>query len=496
MTLTLSTAPATETQSEELALLLPQSDWQAQAKAQLGSLGDAIVELASTEGFKAGIGQKFSTATLGQLSARRVTLIGLGKEALTNDEIRDMGGHASRSGHQHKANNVAVWAPWQSAQLGGDRNAALKLISEGLILGAYRFSRYLTDEDAKAAGPENFSLHVTDTDAAAQSALAAAEAVAAGVCVARDLGNEPPQVCDPAYLAKIGQGLADTHGFEANIFEHDALEAKGMNLLAAVGRGSLTGSRLIHLKYTGKGEIKRTLAFVGKGVTFDTGGYSLKISGSMLGMHLDMCGSAAVLGAAESIGRLQPEGVEIHFLVASAANMVSKEAFTVNEILKGYGGKTVEINNTDAEGRLCLADALAYAVELDVDEIIDLATLTGACVVALGEQYTGMFCNNEQMASGVLGAASAAGERLWRMPLDERLRDKLKSSVADMKNTGDRWGGAITAALFLKEWVGDKAWTHLDIAGPAMVEGENPLSPKGGSGVGVATLVSYALGQS
>jgi leucyl aminopeptidase len=169
--------------------------------------------------------------------------------------------------------------------------------------------------------------------------------------------------------------------------------------------------------------------------------------------------------------------------------MINGDAFLLNEIIRGYGGKTVEINNTDAEGRLILADALAYAVELGVDEIVDLATLTGACVVALGDYYTGLFSNNDAAARKVLDASAAAGERVWQMPLDERLRDKLKSGVADMKNTGDRNGGAITAALFLREWVGDKPWVHLDIAGPALAEGDTPLYPRGGTGVGVTTLV-------
>jgi leucyl aminopeptidase len=172
--------------------------------------------------------------------------------------------------------------------------------------------------------------------------------------------------------------------------------------------------------------------------------------------------------------------------------MVSGEAYLLNEIITGYGKKTVEINNTDAEGRLLLADALAYAVELGVDEIIDLATLTGACVVALGEHYSAVFSNTDDMAQGVLSASREAGERMWHMPLDDRLRDKLKSGSADMKNTGDRWGGAITAALFLREWVGDTTWTHLDIAGPSFTEQDAALTPRGGTGVGVATLAFYA----
>ncbi|MEO1267611.1 MAG: leucyl aminopeptidase, partial [Myxococcota bacterium] len=207
----------------------------------------------------------------------------------------------------------------------------------------------------------------------------------------------------------------------------------------------------------------------------------------------DMCGAAAVLGAAEALGHLAPKGVEVHFIVPTAKNSVSDEAYTVNEIIKGYGGKTVEILNTDAEGRLILADALAYTTQLGVDAIIDLATLTGSCVVALGEHYSALFSNNAELTAALQTASSESGDRLWHMPLDEKLREKLKSPVADIKNVGDRWGGAITAALFLREWVGDSIWAHLDIAGPAINEHELPTTPKGGSGVGVAVLTAYAL---
>jgi leucyl aminopeptidase len=278
------------------------------------------------------------------------------------------------------------------------------------------------------------------------------------------------------------------------VLNEDEIAQKGMNLLHAVGRGSNAhhASRFIHLVWKGAGEVTRRLAFVGKGVTFDTGGYSLKPAAGMFNMHGDMAGAAAVLGAAEVVGRRKPAGVEVHFIVPSAVNMVSGDAYLLNEIITGYGKKTVEINNTDAEGRLLLADALAYAAELGVDEIIDLATLTGACVVALGEHYSALFSNREEMAQRVLAASQEAGERLWPMPLDARLKDKLKSVSADMKNAGDRWGGAITAALFLQEWVGEVSWTHLDIAGPSFAEADAPLTPRGGTGVAVATLARYA----
>ncbi|MBW2737011.1 MAG: leucyl aminopeptidase, partial [Deltaproteobacteria bacterium] len=381
---------------------------------------------------------------------------------------------------------VAVYAVWD--RFGANRTETVALLGEGIQLGAYTFERYLSQKSEHSI--ERVLLLGMTGD---EQGLAFANAAAQGVCLARDLVNEPPDVCTPTYMADIASELAKEYGFEVKILGPDGIADEKMNLFAAVSRGSEVEARFIHLTYRGSGKIVRRLAYVGKGVTFDTGGYNLKPTASILNMHCDMAGGAAVLGAAKSIGELKPAGVEVHFIVPSAANMVSAGAYTVNEVIRGRGGKTVEINNTDAEGRLLLADAISYATELDVDEIIDLATLTGACVVALGEHTTALFCNDEKVAKGILASALAAGERFWRLPLDEKLHDKLKSSVADMKNTGDRWGGAITAALFLKEWVGDKKWAHLDIAGPAFLDKDTPLGPKGGTGVGVSALALHAL---
>ena len=258
-----------------------------------------------------------------------------------------------------------------------------------------------------------------------------------------------------------------------------------------MGRGSDEPSRLIHLTYRGEGPIERRIALVGKGVTFDSGGYSLKPGDSIVGMHLDMGGAAAVLGTAEAIGRLRPKGIEVHFIVPSVENMVSGNAYRLNEVFTSYDGQTVEILNTDAEGRLILADALAYARSFEPDVIIDLATLTGACVVALGLETAGLFSNTNAFADELLAAADGADEALWRLPLAERLEEALKSDVADLKNVGPRWGGAISAALFLKRFVGTTKWAHIDLAGPAMAEREWEYINKGGTGFGVALLTEY-----
>jgi leucyl aminopeptidase len=490
MGFTLSETNACAIDTDLLSLIVGGDDWAKDIGDLLGNdFGAEVITIAEEEGFEGKAGQAFLTHSLGKIPARRVLLLGRGDKDLSNDQIKDLGASVSKKGGGVRAQSAAVWGRWTDDFMGGSASAAIALVAEGLAIGTYRFDKHKAEREELPVLAD-FTILGPGT-AGSQAAVARAEHIAAGVILARDLVNEPPQICTPEYLADQATSIADAHGFEIHVFDRAALEEKGMNLHASVGRGSIEPPVLIHLTYRGKNPTK-TIAYVGKGVTFDTGGYSLKPAASMLNMHCDMAGGAAVLGAAEAIGRLQPEGVEIHFLVPSASNRISSNAYTVNEIIKGYGGKTVQIINTDAEGRLLLADALAYAVELGAEEIVDLATLTGACVVALGEHYTGVFSNDDDMASALLDAAAEAGERFWRLPLDPRLRDKLKSDVADMKNCGDRWGGAITAALFLKEWVGDTTWCHLDIAGPAFLEAEGSLGPKGGTGHAVATLVTYA----
>jgi len=488
MNLSSANTANTTISTDLLAVTLSPDTWKDRIATLDEALGGNLVSLAQAEGFDAKPGQTFALHTLGKLPARKVLLVGLGARPLDPDAVKDLGGKLAQAAGKSRATSLAIDADWTAAPL--DAPNALRLVAEGARLAAYKFDRYLSDKGD--APPLEAVTFLTAADTTAD--LARAQAVVNGVLLARDLVNEPPNVCTPVWLAEQAQAIAARYGLTASILDQAALQERGLNLLLAVGRGSVEESRLIHLTYTPEGEVTRRVAIVGKGVTFDTGGYNIKVAGSMMGMHCDMAGGAAVLGAAETLGQLRPAGVEVHFIVPSATNRVSSNAYTVNEIIKGYGGKTVEINNTDAEGRLLLADALAFAAELGVDEIIDLATLTGACVVALGEQYSAIFSNNKDLSQNLVNAASDAGERIWPMPLDEKLRDKLKSPVADMRNTGDRWGGAITAALFLKEWVGETAWAHIDIAGPAFTEAELPISPKGGTGAGVALLVRHIAG--
>jgi leucyl aminopeptidase len=262
-----------------------------------------------------------------------------------------------------------------------------------------------------------------------------------------------------------------------------------MGLYLAVAQGSVEEPRFIHLTWRPAGAKKRVV-LVGKGVTFDSGGLSLKTNDGMLDMKVDMSGAAAVISAMGAIARQQLP-VEVHALAACTENMPSGTAYKLGDILRSMSGTTVEINNTDAEGRLTLADALTFGLGLQPDAILDFATLTGACIVALGPHTAGVMSNNETLQQQWLSSAKAAGEDMWPLPLPGRLIDQLKSELADLKNTGERWGGALTAGLFLKEFVGETPWVHVDIAGPASVDKELGHVAKGGTGFAVATIVEF-----
>ena len=281
------------------------------------------------------------------------------------------------------------------------------------------------------------------------------------------------------------------------MLERSDCEAKGMGSFLSVCQGSDMDPKFIHLTYRPSGAVQKRLVLVGKGLTFDSGGYNLKVGAAQIDMmKFDMGGSAAVFGAMRAIGELQPAGVEVHMLVASCENMINGSAVHPGDIVTASNGTTIEINNTDAEGRLTLADALVYASELKPDAIVDLATLTGACVIALGDEIAGLWSGDDDLSEALESAASSAGEGIWRMPLHSSYRKGLKSLLADMKNTGPRPGGSITAALFLKEFVDASIpWAHIDIAGTVWTDKGRDLNPSGATGYGVRTLVNWVLSQ-
>jgi leucyl aminopeptidase len=323
----------------------------------------------------------------------------------------------------------------------------------------------------------------------AAAALARAAVTARAVVRARDLVNEPAGFMTPTQVARTAREWSDGAGMTIEVLDRAACERLGMGLFLAVARGSTEDQKFIHCAWTPPGA-KRRVILVGKGVTFDSGGLSLKTNDGMLDMKTDMAGAAAVLAAAAAAAELKLP-VEVHALAACTENMPSGSSYKLGDVIRSLDGKTVEINNTDAEGRLTLADALSYGLRLRPDVVFDFATLTGACMVALGPNIAGVMSNDDALASAFLAAAEGAGEEMWRMPLPPRLAEQLKSDIADLKNTGERWGGALTAGLFLKEFVGDIPWVHVDIAGPSSASKEHGHITKGGTGFAVGSILEY-----
>ncbi len=366
-----------------------------------------------------------------------------------------------------------------------------KAITEGLILGIYDFNKYRTkDKD------ERFEVEAIDILNGNSKDIKFGSIIADAQIFSRNLVNEPGCVINPITLANIAKEECEKVGLEVHIYDEKWIQEQNMNGLWMVGKGSETPPRFIHIIYKPKKNKKKTkkIAIVGKGLTFDSGGLNIKTGDYMRTMKLDKSGACNTIAIMRAIAKLEPD-VEVHGFIGAAENMPDGKAYRPDDIIVFRNGKTAEIDNTDAEGRVTLADVLSYASEQKPDVIIDMATLTGACVVALGEFTAGLFVNDQTLANTLLDISKTTGERLWQLPLDdENLREKIKSPVADIKNTGGRYGGAITAAMFLQEFIDDGIkWAHLDIAGPAFTEKEYKYYSKGGTGFGVRTLINYIL---
>lgn len=446
-----------------------------------GVLPGSLLDVAVAEGFEAKPRQTFFLRSVEGLTIPRLLVIGTGE----GDDLRQVGVTAARQARSRRLQRIALLLPVSAA----DPSRGFAKFLEGFGYGIYVFDRYKSPSDNAYKGVAEVLLISDQTIDAAQAEQALV--LAGATNLARTLVNEPPASMTPIDIALHAETIATTHGFEHTVLDETALIQQRFNLIMAVGTGSDNPPRLIHLVYRGEGPIERKIALIGKGVTFDTGGYSIKSSDGMTTMHSDMAGAAAVLGAADAIGHFKPAGVEVHFIVPTVENAINGRAIKPSDIVRGYGGKTVQILNTDAEGRLILADAIAYARTLDIDTIVDLATLTGASVVALGGYTAALFANDDTLARELLDSAGDAGEDLWRMPLTAKLDKLIDSPVADMKNIGKREGGAITAALFLQRWVGEERWAHLDIAGPSYFDSGDEYFSSGASGYGVATLVRF-----
>jgi leucyl aminopeptidase len=420
--------------------------------------------------------------------ARKVVLVGLGKpESWTLESLRQAAATIARTAHKQKAKGVAIALPLFN------QDAALTAgaIVEGAVLSQHQDNRFKSD-------PENGSKHPLEEIellglGVQVESITKAQQMCEGVILARELVNAPANVVTPMSLADTATELAQELGLTLEILEKEACEALGMGAFLGVAQASDMPPKFIHLTYKPSGTPTRKLAIIGKGLTFDSGGLNIKPTGSGIEtMKMDMAGSAATFGAAKVVGLLKPDA-EVHFIVAATENMISGHAIHPGDILTASNGKTIEINNTDAEGRLTLADALVFAEKLGVDAIVDLATLTGACIIALGNDIAGVWSPQDELANALLSASDQAGEKMWRMPLEDKYFEGMKSTIADMKNTGPRPGGSITAALFLKQFVKETAWAHLDVAGPVWTEKESGYHNAGATGFGVRTLVNWVL---
>jgi leucyl aminopeptidase len=448
------------------------------------ALGGALGRLIKKEEFKGKKDQQISLSTLGRVKAERLVVIGLGDVAkLGAGDVRTFAAKAARCANADKAKRLVLGVP-EGLE---DR---LREIVEGLELGAYRFTRYMTGERKPKAELGQVTICLLGKlPKNVKEQIDLGQVVGAGVNLSRDLSNEPPNVLFPDALAEAAKTAAKDANVKVQVFDFKEIQRRGMKLLQAVGQGSEKKPCMVHFSYV-PANPKRRIAVVGKGITFDSGGLSIKPAAGMGEMKHDMSGAANVVGLMSIVGRLKPD-VEVHGILAAAENMPDGNAYRPGDVWGSLDGKSVEIINTDAEGRLILADALAYARALEPDLIVDNATLTGACVVALGNSCSGWYASNEATADEFASAVKASGEQMWRLPLLEDLKDQLKSDSADLKHTGDRWGGSISAALFLREFIGAVPnWVHCDIAGPAMGDRVRGWDPKGGTGHGVLTFLA------
>ena len=492
--LTVQTTSSADVKADVLVLPMFEGPTAGPGVKEAGAaLGTDLAGVFAANKLKGKFGESLTVPTLGRVPAQTILLVGLGKRTdVTPDRLRRaIGRVASRLGRFRK---VATTLPQAAPRAGVE---AVQATVEGLLLGSYRFDRYkVKDEEAAERKPALQEIVVlgsrrSDGDGSS-GALEQARIVAESVAWARDLVNTPALDATPEYLAHEAQRMAKEAGLKVKIWKEGELARGGFGGILGVGQGSKNPPRLIELTYTGAGSA-RPYAMTGKGVTFDSGGLSIKPANAMEWMKADMAGAAAALGALRAIGLLEPR-INVIAAIPCSENLPSGTSIRPGDVLRHRGGKTSEVLNTDAEGRLILADALAYLTEKKPVAIVDCATLTGAAVVALGDDITAVMGNDREVVRQILDAGAAVGEPSWELPLWADYRKLIDSPIADVKNTGPRGGGAITAGLFLKEFVGDTPWVHMDVAGSAYSDnGPGDYWPKGASGIPARTLIQWIL---
>ena len=429
-------------------------------------------------------GQTYLLPTAGKLNADKVLLIGMGeKSEFTFDKLRVAIAKAVQKCDTMKNNKKVAIRIFEDFNLLKEA----QIVAEDSIIGTYDFDKYKTKKNENPI--EELIISTPSRLEEVEKAVRKGEIIANSTSFTRDLINEPAAVITPETLSNKAKSI---EGIDVTVYDENQIKEMGLNAYYAVGKGSINPPRLIYMKYVGQNP-KKKIALIGKGLTFDSGGMDLKPPSSMLNMKDDMSGAACVISVMKALAQLKPE-IEVHAIVAACENMISGKAYKPGDILTAKNGKTIEVDNTDAEGRLTLADALCFADELQPDAIIDIATLTGACMVALGSVASGIMGTNPEMTKEIIDAGKENGEKFWELPLYDEYMDNLKSDIADMKNTGSRYGGASAAGVFLKNFVKNKNWAHLDIAGTAHIDKpQYDTLKKGATGVGVRTILGWLL---
>ncbi len=421
--------------------------------------------------------------------SRRTLIAGAGKpEKFDAAALRKLAGAAVR---QLKGKGISTVAFALDEAIVTTANVAA--VAEGALLGLWEPDYLKTDKAEKNKPISSITIATQSTDPALNSALEKGRIVAEAANLTRDIAVEPPNLLTPLALADRARKMSEACGLSFEVLDQDRMRQLGMGALLGVAQGSSAPPAMIIMRYTpAAASTKDHLGLVGKGVTFDTGGISIKPSEGMEKMKYDMAGGAAVIGAMQAIAHLKPS-VAVTGIVPAVENMPGSNAQRPGDIVTSLSGKTIEILNTDAEGRLILADAITYAKQLGCTHLIDTATLTGAIVVALGHTSSGAFTNNDELLTRWMAASKEAGENMWHMPLDDEYRDQLKTVYADIQNIGTRWGGACTAAMFLKEFAEDTPWVHVDVAGTAWLDDAKPSLAKGPTGVPLGSFVNLAM---
>ncbi len=429
----------------------------------------------------------------GKIPAKRLLVLGLGtQEELTLDKLRSGMAVAARKAQAVGVKQLTIGCSqnkkgrWNSADL-------VQAVVEGIELGLYRYRGYKQDGDEERESLESVRLCIEGVSQSAfQAGVERGCAFAEATNAARDLANEPANKLTPAVFADKAKEMADRCGIEAEILDEEQLRGLGMDALLAVSEASAEPPRMILLHYRGAPESREVLGLVGKGVTFDSGGIQVKPGRGMETMKGDMAGAAAVFGAMQAIGTLKPH-CNVMGVIPACENMINGNGYRPGDVISSFSGKTIEINHTDAEGRLVLADGLAYARRRGATSLVNAATLTGAVIIALGHSATGVMTNEAEWGDEVKEAARLAGEKVWEFPMFEEYEEYLESDVADVKNEGGSPAGTIQGGIFLKQFVGDTPWVHLDIAGTADCKKDRGIHTKGATGVGVRTLAQLAL---